>query len=75
MKIVTMFGGNAIAVYDSDAKMAKARQLLDEDRVTFIAPAVFTDGSEIFEIVKATIDKVKADSEYDKLRHKVQNFS
>ena len=71
MKIVTMFGGNAIAVYDSDAKMAKARQLLDEDRVTFIAPADFSDGSEIFGIVKATIDKVRADSEYDKLRYRV----
>ena len=75
MKIVTMFGGNAIAVYDSDDKMAKARQLLEEDRVTFIAPADFTAGSDIHEIVKAIIDKVKSDSEYDKLRHGVQNNS
>ena len=69
MKIVTMFGGNAIAVYDSEAKMAKARQLLQEDRVTFIAPADFTAGGGLFAIVRATIDKVMADSEYDKLRY------
>ena len=75
MKIVTMFGGNAIAVYDSDAKLAKARQLLQKDRVTFIAPADFTAGGGLFAIVRATIDKVMADSEYDKLRHGVQKSS
>ena len=70
MKIVKMFGGNAIAVYNTDGKKAYAQQLLDEDRVNFIAPTDYTASSEVFALVKAIIDKVKAESDYNKLKYR-----
>ncbi len=68
MKIVKMFGGNAIAVYNNEAKKATARQLLDADRVNFMAPTDYREGGYMFSIVKAIIDKIRAESEYNKLK-------
>ena len=68
MKIVTMFHGNAIAVYNNEAKKAYAQQLLDEDRVNFICPTDYTAGGKMFAVVCAIIDKVKAESDYNKLK-------
>ncbi len=68
MKIVKMFGGNAIAVYNNPSKMATAEQLLAEDRVNFIAPTDYTGEGDMYALVKAIIDKVKAESDYNKLK-------
>lgn len=70
MKIVKMFRGNAIAVYNNDSKKAYAQQLLDEDRVNFIAPTDYTASSEMFTLVRTIIDKVKAESDYNKLKYR-----
>ena len=70
MKIVKMFGGNAIAVYNNEAKKATAQQLLDQDRVNFMAPTDYTEEGYMFSLVKAIIDKVKAESEYNKLKYR-----
>jgi phosphoserine phosphatase len=55
--------GHAIAVYKP--RMVKAREksqeLIRDKRVNFIAPASFTEGSEIEHIVKAIINKVVVD--------------
>ena len=69
MKIVKMFGGNAIAVYNNDAKKATAQKLLQEDRVNFMAPTDYREGGYMFSLVKAIIDKVRAESEYNKLKY------
>ena len=69
MKIVKMFGGNAIAVYNSEDRKAGAQKLLSEDRVNFIAPTDYTAGGRMFALVKAIIDKVRAESEYNKLKN------
>ena len=65
MKIVNMFGGNAIAVFDPDIphKRGVARKLLRQGRVNYITPAVFTRDSRTFRVVCAIIDKIKADNE------------
>ena len=65
MKIVNMFGGNAIAVFDPEIphKRGVARKLLRQGRVNFISPAVFTRDSRTFRVVCAIIDKIKADNE------------
>ena len=68
MKIVKMFGGNAIAVYNQEGKHTYARQLLSEDRVNFIAPTDYTEDGAMFTIVRAIIDKVKAESDYNKMK-------
>lgn len=63
MKIVNMFGGHSIAVFDPDNKKKKAgaRKLLRQKRVNFIAPADYKNGSRMYEIVCRVIDKIVAD--------------
>ena len=65
MKIVGMFGGNPIAVYDKDSakKKAVAQKLKRQGRVNFITPAVYTRDSRTFAIVAAIIDKIKAEDD------------
>ena len=63
MKIVKMFGGNSIAVYNPEIKkkVNVARKLLRQQRVNFITPADYTKESRTYEVVCAIIDKIKAD--------------
>ena len=63
MKIVNMFGGHSIAVYnpDSEKKEAVARKLLRQGRVKFITPAVYSYNSRAYSVVCAIIKKIKAD--------------
>ena len=65
MKLVSMFGGNAIAVFDParPGKKEVAQKLLRQGRVNFITPASYTKDSRTFRLVCAIIDKIKADSE------------
>ena len=65
MKVVNMFGGNAIAVFNptDPRKRGLARKLLRQGRVNFITPAVYNRESRTFRLVCAIIDKVKADNE------------
>ena len=69
MKIVGMFGGNPIAVYDpsSEKKTAAARKLKRQGRVKFITPADYSYGSRTYKVVTAIIDKIKADYELQQL--------
>ena len=65
MKLVNMFGGIAIAVFDPSRPKKKeaARKLLRQGRVNFITPASYTKDSRTFRLVCAIIDKIKADNE------------
>ena len=65
MKIVGMFGGNPIAVYNPESakKRAVAEKLKRQGRVNFITPATYTEDSRTFRIVKAIIDKIKAEDD------------
>lgn len=65
MKIVGMFGGHSIAVYNPDNphKKATAGKLRRQGRVSFALPAVYTADSPAFRVVKAIMDKIKADHE------------
>ena len=65
MKIVKMFGGNSIGVYNPEIKkkVNVAKKLLRQHRVNFITPANYTEGSRTHQIVCAIIDKIKADFE------------
>ena len=63
MKIVGMFGGHSIAVFDpaNERKAAAAAKLKRQGRVAFKTPAVYTEDSRAYRIVTAIIDKIKAD--------------
>ncbi len=63
MKIVGMFGGHSIAVYDprNERKQATAAKLKRQGRVAFAVPAVYTSESPAYRVVTAIIDKIKAD--------------
>ncbi len=69
MKIVKMFGGNSIAVFDPrvDSKRHTARKLLRQERVNFICPADYSKDSRMYRVVCAIIDKIKAEYELQKL--------
>ncbi len=65
MKIVNMFGGHSLAVYDpaNDKKKAGAMKLKRQGRVKFAVPAVYSRESKAYRIVCAILDKIKADNE------------
>ena len=69
MKLVGMFGGHPIAVYDpaSENKKAAARKLKRQGRVAFAAPAVYSEGSALFKVSCAIIDKIRADWQLHRL--------
>lgn len=69
MKIVTMFGGNSIAVFNpqNQNKRAVAEKLQRQGRVNFITPAVYTKDSRAYRIVCSIIDKIKAESDLRRL--------
>lgn len=69
MKIVNMFGGHSIAVFDprNEKKRAAAQKLLRQGRVRFITPASYTKDSRTYKIVCSIIDKIKADHELARL--------
>jgi hypothetical protein len=64
MRLVKEQGGHSIAVYCKRKRGAsqKAQDLIVQGRVNFVAPADYTDGSALDQIVKATICKVAADA-------------
>lgn len=72
MKIVKMFGGNSIAVYQEDNPKQKstAHKLLRQNRVNFICRADYSAGSEIYKVVTTIIDKVKAEDDFVRLQKK-----
>jgi len=65
MKVVGMFGGNSIAVFDPAVphKRQVAQKLLRQGRVNFITPANYGRDSRTFRVVCAIIDRIKADHE------------
>ena len=72
MKIVKMFGGNSIAVYDpaNQHQVDTARKLLKQDRVNFICEADYRIGGQIYDVVTTIIDKIKAESDFQTLQRK-----
>ena len=65
MKIVKMFGGHSIAVYDPSNKKKTnvAKKLLRQHRVNFITPTDYTKDSRTMKIVCSIIDKIRIDFE------------
>lgn len=70
MKIVKMFGGNSIAVFNPERadKEEQARKLLKQDRVNFACKADYREGGEIYNVVTAIIGKIRAEYDFFRLQ-------
>ena len=67
MALVRHYGGHSVAVYDNDHK-EKALQLIEQDRVDFIAKADYSEGAEIYNLVKSMLIKMKSDYDFEQLQ-------
>ena len=66
MKVVNSFGGHSIGVYDPDTgNTAQVRKLLKENRIRYYAPADYTEGSQLDELIKMILDKTIAVAKLD----------
>jgi len=75
MAICVKNGGYAIGVYDDENKINKVKALIKDKRIQYYAFADFTENSQIDQIVKHIVDKVKASSDlanitYNQLKKK-----
>lgn len=63
MKIVKQGGGTSIGVYNPEkCNLERVKKLLEQERIDFLMPADYSEGSKIENIVKAVLKKVKAES-------------
>ena len=69
MKVVGMFGGHSIAVFNPSIphKRDVARKLLRQGRVGYMTPAIYTRDSRTFRLVCTIIDKIKTDYDLQRL--------
>jgi hypothetical protein len=63
MRLVRDQGGHSIAVYQPGSKKkARAEKLITDKRADFIAPADYSEGRRLDEIITAIIDKIAANN-------------
>ena len=70
MRLVKNFGGHSIAVYNPDGEKSARKDmtsLIRDNRVNYVCPADYTEGSEIDTIVKTIIDKIAVDTRLERL--------
>lgn len=61
MKLVNVNGGHSIGVYNNDTlDKSKVYKMFRDGRIKYFAPADYTDGSELDNLVKAIIDRTAA---------------
>lgn len=70
MRLVKEKNGHSIAVYNPSSceNLNTIERLIEDKRVNFVAPADYTEGSKMDEIVKLIIDKVVVDSKLEKAK-------
>ena len=58
MKLVNSYGGHSVGVYDPDTgNKEKVCKMLRDNRIRYIAPADYSEGTELDRLLKAIIDK------------------
>lgn len=61
MKLVNSYGGHSIGVYNPETQdKEKVFKMTRDKRIRYYAPADYTEGSELDELLKAIIDKTAA---------------
>lgn len=60
MKLVNTYGGYSIGVYNPENKdKSKVYNMISENRIKFFAPADYSEGGELDEIIKMIIDRTQ----------------
>ena len=72
MKLTKENGGVSIAVY-TDKNHDMAKKLLNDDRINYMVPADYRDGTEIDEIIKKTISSMAIATELKNITYKQVN--
>lgn len=67
MKMVKQHGGYSIAVYGNQEKKATAMRLINEERANFACSADYTEGKDVYNVVKRILHKIKADYDFQRL--------
>ncbi|MCR4672270.1 MAG: haloacid dehalogenase-like hydrolase [Lachnospiraceae bacterium] len=61
MKLVNVNGGHAVGVYDPETNdREKVRKMVRENRIKYFAPADYTEGSPLDELIKKIIRRTEA---------------
>ena len=61
MKLVNSYGGHSIGVYDPDTENKKrVHKMIRDNRIRYYAPADYTEGSELDELIRLIINKTAA---------------
>lgn len=68
MALVRHFGGHSVAVFADDNCKDNALKLIEQDRVDFIAKADYSEGGEIYNLVKSMLIKMKSDYDFEQLQ-------
>ena len=67
MKLVNSYGGHSIGVYDPcKGNRDRVHKLIKEDRIRYFAPADYSEGTEMFQLVSRIIDSIAATEKLEK---------
>lgn len=76
MKLVNSHGGHSIGVYNAETSdKSKVLKMMRDDRISYFAPADYSDGSELDFIVKAIIDRTADDWVLENLHYQYKKES
>lgn len=68
MKLVTTYGGHSIGVYNADTKdKSKVYKMMREGRIRYYAPADYSEGTPLDELVKAIIDRTATNEKLEEI--------
>ncbi len=70
MKLVNSYGGHSIGVYNAQTRdKTQVRQMLEENRIKYFAPADYSDGAPLDGLVKAIIRRTAANEALEQLHY------
>ncbi len=68
MKLVNSYGGHSIGVYNTDTlDKTKVYKMMREGRIKYYAPADYSEGAQLDELVKAIIDRTAANEKLEEI--------
>jgi phosphoserine phosphatase len=71
MKLVNSYGGHSIGVYDPDKEnMERVQKMLRENRIRYYAPADYTEGSELDDLMRMILDKTAASEKLENIYYR-----